>query len=81
MGSQWNGMGEELLNLPIIAETIKRCDAVLRPKSIDIYDVLLSKDPAIFDDITMSFVAIICMQVRKFRYYYFWNNRNDVMLV
>ncbi|KAK7571973.1 hypothetical protein V9T40_014445 [Parthenolecanium corni] len=63
MGSQWNGMGKQLLDLPIIAEVIKRCDAVLRPKSVDIYKVLLSEDPTIFDDITMSFVGIICIQI------------------
>ncbi|KAK7602865.1 hypothetical protein V9T40_006839, partial [Parthenolecanium corni] len=63
MGSQWNGMGKHLLDLPIIAEVIKLCDEVLRPKSIDIYKVLLSEDPTMFDDITMSFVGIICMQI------------------
>lgn len=66
MGSQWNGMGNQLLDFPIIADVIKRCDAVLKPKSIDIYKVLLSEDPAIFDDITNSFVAIICLQVRTY---------------
>jgi len=63
MGSQWNGMGKELVDFPIIAEVIKRCDAVLKPKSIDIYHIMLSDDPTIFDDITNAFVAIVCMQV------------------
>lgn len=66
MGSQWNGMGKQLLDFPIIAEVIKRCDAVLKLKSIDIYEVLLSEDPTMFDNITMSFVAIICMQVSTY---------------
>lgn len=56
-------MGKQLMNLPVFADVIKRCDAVLRPKSINIYDVILSDDPSMFDNITMSFVSIICMQV------------------
>lgn len=65
MGSQWNGMGKQLMNLPVFADVIKRCDAVLRPKSINIYNIILSDDPTMFENITRSFVAIICMQVRK----------------
>lgn len=65
MGSQWNGMGKQLMNLPVFADTIKRCDAVLRPKSINIHDILLSDDTNMFDNVTMSFLGITCMQVRR----------------
>ena len=70
MGSQWNGMGRNLLNLPIFAETVAKCDRVLKEKNIDIYKILTSEDPTLFDDITNAFVGIITVQVsdngRKF---------------
>lgn len=65
MGSQWNGMGHELLEIPIFAEVVERSDKVLRPKGIDIYNILTSEDPSIFDNIVHSFVGIITIQVRN----------------
>lgn len=56
-------MGQGLLELPIFADAVKRCDAVLQPCGIDIYEVLTSEDPAIFDSIINSFVGIITVQV------------------
>lgn len=64
MGSQWNGMGKGLLDIPIFAETVERCDKVLRPKGLDIYDILTSDDTTLFDDIVNAFVGIITIQVR-----------------
>ncbi|KAK7602868.1 hypothetical protein V9T40_006842 [Parthenolecanium corni] len=63
MGSQWNGMGKGLLDIPIFAETVERCDKVLRPKGLDIYDILTSDDTTLFDDIVNAFVGIITIQV------------------
>lgn len=63
MGSHWNGMGKDLLNLPLFAETVAKCDRVLRTKDIDIYEILTSDDPALFDDITNAFVGIVTVQV------------------
>ena len=65
MGSQWNGMGKRLLDLPLFAETVAKCDKVLREKNIDIYNILTSDDPTLFDDILNSFVGIITIQVRS----------------
>lgn len=63
MGSQWNGMGKDLLQIPVFAETVDRCDSVLRPKGIDIRHILTSDDPSLFDDIVNAFVGIITVQV------------------
>lgn len=63
MGSQWNGMGKDLLCLPVFAETVNRCDKVLKPKGIDIYHILTSDEPTLFDDIVNAFVGIITVQV------------------
>ncbi|XP_023289558.1 fatty acid synthase [Orussus abietinus] len=63
MGSQWAGMGESLLRLPVFAEAIKKCDAVLRPRKVDIYDILTNKDKKTFDNILNSFVGIAAVQI------------------
>ncbi|XP_065212331.1 fatty acid synthase-like [Planococcus citri] len=63
MGSQWNGMGEGLLKIPIIAETVKKCDEVLQRVGVDIYHILTTTDPTIFDNIMHSFVGIITIQI------------------
>lgn len=64
MGSQWNGMGKGLLDIPVFANAIERCDKVLKPKGVDIYDILTSDDPTLFDNIVNAFVGIIAVQVR-----------------
>lgn len=58
-------MGNDLMHIPVFAQTIARCDAVLRPRGIDIYEILTTDDTTIFDNIVNSFVAIISMQVYK----------------
>ncbi len=63
MGSQWNHMGQGLLDIPVFAKVVNECDKILRPKGIDIYEILLSDDPTIFDDIKNAFVGIITIQV------------------
>ena len=52
-----------LLNLPIFAETVARCDRVLRQKEIDIYRILTSHDKTIVHDILNAYVGIITVQV------------------
>ncbi|XP_023313671.1 fatty acid synthase-like [Trichogramma pretiosum] len=63
MGSQWPGMGEALLQIPIFAEAIKKCDAVLKPNGIDIYHVITNKEKTAFDNILNSFVGIAAVQI------------------
>ena len=57
-------MGEGLLRFPIIADTVKKCDEVLKNVGVDIYHILGTNDPRIFDNIMHSFVGIITIQVR-----------------
>jgi len=65
MGSQWLGMGTQLLKIPIFAEAIKKCDAVLKPIGINIFKILTSLDVHLFDNILNSFVGITAVQVSK----------------
>jgi len=63
MGSQWLGMGTQLLRIPIFAKAIEKCDTVLRPFGIDIVNIITSLDPTLFDNILNSFVGISAIQV------------------
>lgn len=63
MGSQWSGMGKELLELPVFANAIARCDQVLKPKGVDIYRVICNQESGLFDYILNAFVGIVAIQV------------------
>lgn len=63
MGSQWNSMGKQLLNIPIFAKSINKCEALLKQKGVDLIDILTSEDPTIFNNILNSFVGIAAIQV------------------
>ncbi|KAJ8675796.1 hypothetical protein QAD02_011582 [Eretmocerus hayati] len=62
MGSQWPGMGEALLRLPVFAEAIRQCDEILKPLKVDIYNILTSKDDTCYT-ILNSFVGITAVQI------------------
>lgn len=51
------------MRFPVFAEAIKKCDAVLRPRGVDIINILTNKDKATFDNILHSFVGIAAVQV------------------
>ncbi|XP_053598737.1 fatty acid synthase [Microplitis demolitor] len=63
MGSQWPGMGTALLRFPIFAQAVKKCDAVLKPRGVDIYDILTNPNKSTFDNILNSFVGIAAVQI------------------
>ncbi|CAD6237323.1 GSCOCG00002250001-RA-CDS, partial [Cotesia congregata] len=63
MGSQWPGMGTALLRFPVFAQAIKKCDAVLKPRGVDIYDILTNPNKSTFDNILNSFVGIAAVQI------------------
>jgi len=51
------------MRFPVFAEAIKKCDAVLRPRGVDIINILTNKDKTIFDNILHSIVGITAVQV------------------
>ncbi|XP_026333200.1 fatty acid synthase-like [Hyposmocoma kahamanoa] len=63
MGSQWAGMGTQLMRIPIFAAAIERCSRVLKPKGVDIIHIITSEDKTIFDNILHSFVGIAAIQI------------------
>ncbi|XP_047033191.1 fatty acid synthase-like [Helicoverpa zea] len=63
MGSQWAGMGTQLMRIPIFAAAIERCRKALEPKGLDIVDIITSTDEKTFDNILHSFVGIAAIQI------------------
>ncbi|XP_052738819.1 fatty acid synthase-like [Bicyclus anynana] len=63
MGSQWAGMGAQLMRIPIFAAAIEKCRRVLEPKGVDVVHIITSPDKTIFDNILHSFVGIAAIQI------------------
>ncbi|KAG7203862.1 hypothetical protein KM043_017916 [Ampulex compressa] len=63
MGSQWPGMGEALMEFPIFAKAIEKCDSVLKQHGLNIYDIIINKDKQVFHNIVNSFVGITAIQI------------------
>lgn len=63
MGCQWTAMGRDLMKFNIFKNTFHRCAEVLKPYDVNLYDIVTSKDPTIFDDVLHSFTAICAIQV------------------
>jgi len=63
MGSQWQGMGTELMKIQVFANAINKCDVILKPRGVDIKNILTSQNPKLFDNILNSFVGIAAVQV------------------
>lgn len=57
------------MRIPVFAEAIKKCDAVLKPRGVDIINIITNKDKKIFDNILNSFVGIAAVQVLKLYQY------------
>ncbi|XP_016657076.1 fatty acid synthase isoform X4 [Acyrthosiphon pisum] len=63
MGSQWQGMGTDLMKIPVFANAINKCDVILKPKGVDIKNILTSQNPELFDNVLNSFVGIAAVQI------------------
>lgn len=63
IGSQWNALGKDLLKLKPFSSTFDRCANALKPYDIDLYNLVTSDDPSIFEDIMNCFVAINAIQI------------------
>ena len=70
MGSQWNGMGREMMNIPIFKGSIEKSHAALRHLEFNLMDVLMSDDEEILNNPTNSFVCVAAIQVNMNSCYY-----------
>nr|XP_018901189.1 PREDICTED: fatty acid synthase-like [Bemisia tabaci] len=63
MGSQWHGMGTQLMKIPLFAQTIEKLQRILEPRGVDLKHILTSTDRKLFDNILNSFVGIAAIQI------------------
>lgn len=63
IGSQWPGMGTDLLKIPTFAETIQKCHDVLKPKGLDLLQIITSEDKTTFDNVMNSYVGIAAIEM------------------
>jgi len=65
MGSQWSGMGRDLMQFHIFEESIKKSSLHLSQHGIDLCDLIMNAKEEAFDHVLNSFVAIVSVQVNK----------------
>ena len=63
MGTQWCGMGKQMLTVPRFRKSILKSDAVLRPYGVELYELLTDGSEEAFNDTINSFVGIAAIQV------------------
>ncbi|KAJ8668373.1 hypothetical protein QAD02_010036 [Eretmocerus hayati] len=80
VGSQWPGMGEALLKLPMFAESVSKCDAILKEHGVDIYDILTNKEEATINNTLNLTVGITVMQIGLVDILYSLGIRPDNMI-
>lgn len=60
IGSEWQGMGSSLLNIPIFRKAIEKCQKALDAKKFNLFEILTLKK---FDNILSSAVGLVAMQI------------------
>ncbi|XP_036148675.1 fatty acid synthase isoform X2 [Monomorium pharaonis] len=63
LGTQWPGMGQNLLKLQVFANTIRMCDTILKPYDISVTDILTRTDEKVFENALYAFLGIIAIQI------------------
>ncbi|XP_018371882.1 PREDICTED: fatty acid synthase-like, partial [Trachymyrmex cornetzi] len=63
LGSQWPGMGRNLLKFHVFAKTIRKCDVILKPYDISITDILTSTQEKMCENALNAFLGIIAIQI------------------
>lgn len=67
MGSQWQGMGRQLMQIDAFKQSILESDAVLKSKEIDLFKMIMDTDnETTFESVTNSFVGIVAIEVRRY---------------
>lgn len=63
MGSQWPGMGKDLMKLDIFKNAINKCSHALKPHGVNLEDIIVRGDENSFENVLNSFVAIASIQI------------------
>ena len=63
MGTQWHGMGKDLMQLKVFHDSIMNSEVALKPYGISIYDIIMNGNKDTFENTKNSFVGIAAIQV------------------
>jgi len=63
MGTQWSGMGRDLMTLKFFHQSIEQSAIVLKKYDIDLFQLILSSTPSDLDKPVNSFVGIAAIQI------------------
>jgi len=63
MGSQWPGMGRDLMCIDIFRQTIERCSKVLLPYGLNVMEMIMKGDEEVFKSTLNCFSCICAIQI------------------
>ncbi|XP_077868685.1 fatty acid synthase-like [Saccoglossus kowalevskii] len=63
MGTQWQGMGKDLMKLNTYRESIMNCTEALKDMDINVYDMIMNSDENTYKDVVKSFVGLAAIQI------------------
>lgn len=63
MGSQWPEMVKDMMKIDVFKQSIMKSAECLKPKGVDLINILMSKDEHIYDFIINPFVAITSVHI------------------
>lgn len=63
VGSQWCGMGRELLCIETFQRSLQRCANALSTVDVDLMNLIMTENPDVFENTINTFVAIAAIQV------------------
>lgn len=63
VGSQWLGMGKDLMKIPIIADAVENCHKILVSKSLNLKEIITSIDLKTFTNTLHTFVGVAAIQI------------------
>ncbi|KAG5671364.1 hypothetical protein PVAND_001565 [Polypedilum vanderplanki] len=63
MGTQWHGMGRDLMKVPLFAESIEESHEILFQKGINLKEILNSNEEKTFENVLNSYVGIVSIEI------------------
>ncbi|KYN14724.1 Fatty acid synthase [Trachymyrmex cornetzi] len=63
LGSQWPGMGRNLLKFDVFAKAVRRCDDILKPYGINVIDIMTKMEESICENRLNAFLGIVAIQI------------------
>ena len=62
-GSQWSGMGKDLMKFDVCRNTIKKCANALKPYGVDLEEIVVNGSDETLDNMVNTFTAITAVSI------------------